>query len=48
MLKVSKGALVVMKVEKIRNLYRLNGSTHVSEATIVSEKAEEDTHLWNQ
>ena len=37
-LKVSKGALVVMKVEKVGNLYRLKGSTQVSEATIVSEK----------
>lgn len=39
-LKVSKGALVVMKAEKVRNLYRLKGSTQVSEATIVSEKEE--------
>ena len=37
-LKVSKGALVVMKAEKVRNLYRLKGNTQVSEATIVSEK----------
>ena len=35
-LKVSKGALVVMKLEKVENLYRLKGSTQVSEATILS------------
>ena len=38
-LKVSKGALVVMKDKKVRNLYRLKGSTQVSEAEIMSEKA---------
>eukprot|EP00253_Pinus_taeda_P022622 PITA_22622 len=29
-LKVFKGALVVMKVEKVRNIYRLKGSTQIS------------------
>ena len=48
MSKVSKGALVVMKAEKVGNLYRLKGSTQVSEATIVSEKAEEGSRLWHQ
>ena len=48
MLKVSKGALVVMKVEKVGNLYRLKGITQVSEATIVSDKAEEGSCLWHQ
>ena len=47
-LKVSKGALVVMKAEKVGNLYRLKGSTQVSEASIVSKKEEEDSRLWNQ
>jgi len=37
-LKVSKPALVVMKAEKVGNLYRVEGSTQVSEAAIVSEK----------
>ena len=46
-LKVSKGALVVMKVENLRNLYRLKGCTQVSEATIVLEKEEEGTRLWH-
>ena len=44
-LKVSKGALVVMKAEKVGNLYRLKGSTQVSEAAIVLEKEEEGTRL---
>ena len=48
MLKVSKGALVVMKAEKIGNLYRLKGSTEVCEETTVSEKVEEDTLIWHQ
>ena len=47
-LKVSKGALVVMKAEKVGNLYRLKGSTQVSEAVIVSDKAEEGSRLWHQ
>ena len=38
MLKVFKGALVVLKVEKVGNLYRLKGSTHISEAAIVLKK----------
>ena len=47
-LKVFKGALVVMKAEKVGNLYRLKGSTQVSEAVVVSEKEEAGTHLWHQ
>ncbi|MCY6525143.1 GAG-pre-integrase domain-containing protein, partial [Actinobacillus pleuropneumoniae] len=47
-LKVFKGALVVMKAEKVGNLYRLKGSTQVSEAAITSEKKEAGTHLWHQ
>eukprot|EP00253_Pinus_taeda_P036148 PITA_36148 len=35
-LKVSKGTLAVMKVEKVKNIYRLKGGTQVSEAAIVS------------
>ena len=46
-LKVSKGTQVVMKVEKVGNIYRLKGSTQISEAMIVSEK-EGDTRLWHQ
>ena len=48
MLKVSKGALVVMKAENVRTLYRLKGSTQISEATVASEKEEAGTHLWHQ
>ena len=47
-LKVSKGALVVIKAEKVGNLYRLKGSTQVNEAMIVSEKVEEGFRLWHQ
>ena len=38
LLKVSKGALVIMKAENVRNLYRLKGSTQVSKAAIVTKK----------
>ena len=47
-LKVFKGALVVMKAEKFGNLYRLKGSTQISEAAVASEKEEAGTHLWHQ
>jgi hypothetical protein len=47
-LKVSKGALVVMKAEKVGNLYRLKGSTQVSKAVVASEKEEVGTRLWHQ
>ena len=47
-LNVSKGALVVMKAEKVKNKYGLKESTQVSEATIVSEKVEEGSRLWHQ
>eukprot|EP00253_Pinus_taeda_P019972 PITA_19972 len=46
-LKVFKGALVVMKAEKVGNIYRLKGSTQTNEATIASEK-ETSTRLWHQ
>jgi hypothetical protein len=42
-LKVSKGILVVMKATKIGNLYQLEGSTEINEATMVSEEANETT-----
>jgi hypothetical protein len=47
-LKVSKGALVVMKAIKTGNLYKLEGSIQVNEAVVVSEEAIESTHLWHQ
>ena len=37
-----------MKAEKVRNLYKLKGSTQVSEVVIVSKKAEEGFCLWHQ
>eukprot|EP00253_Pinus_taeda_P016747 PITA_16747 len=45
---VFKGALVVMKAEKVGNLYRLKGSTQISEAAVALEKEEAGTRLWHQ
>jgi hypothetical protein len=47
-LKVSKGSLVVMKDTKIGNLYKLEGSTEISEAMVVSKEASASTCLWHQ
>eukprot|EP00253_Pinus_taeda_P017110 PITA_17110 len=47
-LKVFKGALIVMKAEKVGNIYRLKGSTQVSKVAVASEKEEADTRLWHQ
>ena len=47
MAKASKCALVVMKAEKVGNIYKLKGSTQVSEVAIVSEEEEEGTRLWH-
>ena len=47
-LKVFKGALVVMKAEKVGNLYRLRGSTQIGEAAVASKKEEAGTRLWHQ
>ena len=37
-----------MKAEKVENLYRLKGSTQVSEAAVASEEEEAGTRLWHQ
>eukprot|EP00253_Pinus_taeda_P021000 PITA_21000 len=47
-LKVFKGALVVMKAKKVGNLYRLKGSTQIGEAAVASEEEEAGTRLWHQ
>jgi len=47
-MKVSKGILVVMKATKIGNLYKLEGSTRINEAMVVSEEGNESTRLWHQ
>jgi hypothetical protein len=47
-LKVCKGTLVVMKATKLGNLYKLEGSTQVNEATMVSKEARSSTFLWHQ
>lgn len=48
MFKVLKGSLVVVKAEKIVNLYTLKGSIEVMEAMNVFENEEEYTRLWHQ
>ena len=47
-LKVSKGALVVMKAHQKGNLYKLVGRTQVNYTTLVSEDDSRSTQLWNQ
>ena len=47
-LKVSKGLLVVMKATKIGNLYKLERSTEINEAAMVSKEANVCSRLWNQ
>jgi hypothetical protein len=48
-MKVFKGILQVMKANKIRNLYHLEGRTESDQATTtISENASDSTHLWHQ
>ena len=47
-LKVSKGALVVMKAQKTGNLYKLVGRTQVDDTALVSEEESGSTKLWHQ
>ena len=46
-LKVSKGSLVVTKATNIENLYKMEGNTKISEATVVSMKKSASTYLWH-
>jgi hypothetical protein len=48
-MKIAKGALVVMKCEKIENLYKLLGNTVTSGATTSTsvEPDSDDTVLWH-
>src|SRR5262249_48866380 len=46
-LKVSKGALTVMKGEKTGNLYRLHGRTVTGDAAITSSSDNDATLLWH-
>ena len=48
LLKVSKGALVVMKAQKTGNLYKLIGRTQVNDKTLVSEEMSRFTQLRHQ
>ena len=47
-LKVSKGALVVMKTHKTWNLYKLVGRTQVNGIELVYEEESGSIHLWHQ
>ena len=47
-LKVSKGALVVMKEHKTWNLYKLVGKIQVNDTPLVSEEVPRSTQLWHQ
>ena len=46
-LKVSKGALVVMKAQRTRNLYKPIGRTQVNGTALVSEEDSGPTQLWH-
>ena len=47
-MKVYKSTLVVMKAIRIGNLYKLEGSSEVSQVAVVSKAASDPAHLWNQ
>ena len=47
-MKVSKGILVVIKAIRIGNLYKLEGSSEVSQVAVVSEAASDPACLWHQ
>ena len=47
-LKVSKGALVVMKAQRVGNLYKLIGKTQTNDTTLISEGVSGSTQLWHQ
>ena len=48
LMKVSKGAMVVMKGQKVEgNIYKLLGNTIVGGVVAVTEFEQDDTHLWH-
>jgi hypothetical protein len=47
-LKVSKGILLVMKENRIGNLYKLQGRTKVNQEVVSSEYSNDSIHLWHQ
>ena len=48
LMKVSKGAMVVMKGQKVEgNIYKLLGNTIVGRAAAVTESEQDDTFLWH-
>lgn len=46
-LKVSKGAMIVMKAEKVGNLYKLLGNTVTGGAVVITKEAIDSTLLWH-
>ena len=46
-LKVSKGALVVMKAQRMGNLYKLVGRTQVNGIAFLSKEYSRHAHLWH-
>ena len=47
-LQVSRGALVVMKAQRTRNLYKLVGRTQINGTELVYEEESGSTQLWHQ
>jgi hypothetical protein len=47
-MKVFKGILQVMKVNRIENLYQLEGRTESDQESTISESESDSTHLWHQ
>ena len=47
-MKISKGILVVMKANRVGNLYKLQGRTEIDQATIASVGVADFTRLWHQ
>jgi hypothetical protein len=45
---VSKGILVVMKENRIENIYQLAGRTEMNQALVAFEGASDSTCLWHQ
>ena len=47
-MKISKGILVVMKANRVENLYKLEGRTEIDHAIVASVGAADFTRLWHQ
>jgi hypothetical protein len=47
-LKVSKGILAIMKENRIKNLYHLEGRTKIYQTMVTYKGASDYARLWNQ